>query len=143
MWRLLKSGSSRLPLERGTVLGLLTLHDPRARPPGEPGARPASGEAVTQTRSSAAAEGGPAANELEMVSPEHYAIVSERARGGIGYIMEAHDRRLDRAVAIKQILPDRPLDEARFLREAKLTAKLQHPSIVPIYEAGRWPNGRP
>ena len=33
--------------------------------------------------------------------------------------------------------------EARFVREALLTARLQHPSIVPVYEAGRWPTGEP
>jgi serine/threonine protein kinase len=33
--------------------------------------------------------------------------------------------------------------EARFLREALITARLQHPSIVPVYQAGRWPTGEP
>ena len=33
--------------------------------------------------------------------------------------------------------------EKRFLHEAKITARLQHPGVVPIYEAGRWPDGTP
>src|SRR6185369_7914107 len=47
-------------------------------------------------------------------------------------------------VAIKE-LAHGPSERSagRFVREALVTARLQHPSIVPVYEAGRWPSGDP
>ncbi len=61
------------------------------------------------------------------------------ASGGMGRITRVTDRRLGREVALKESLEGtlRP----RFEREAAITARLQHPSIVPIYEAGSWPDG--
>jgi len=72
-----------------------------------------------------------------------YDLGSEVARGGMGRIVAAHDKRLDRPVAIKQLLGGSPSLLARFEREARITARLQHPSIVPIYEAGEDAEGRP
>ena len=46
-------------------------------------------------------------------------------------------------MAIKELLGQEGQTEARFVREALVTARLQHPAIVPIYEAGRWPSGEP
>jgi hypothetical protein len=57
----------------------------------------------------------------------------------MGRITRAHDRRLGREVALKEVLA--PELRARFEREAMITARLQHPAIVPIYEAGSWPDG--
>ena len=56
--------------------------------------------------------------------------------------LRARDSHLERTVAIKELLRSGPDAEARFLREAKLTARLEHPSIVPVHDAGRWQNGR-
>lgn len=82
-------------------------------------------------------------DELQVVSAAHYALGAELARGGMGRIRHAHDRRLRRPVAVKELLiKDRSLAE-RFEREILLTARLQHPSIVSIYEAGRWASGEP
>ncbi|HEY0252091.1 MAG TPA: serine/threonine-protein kinase, partial [Kofleriaceae bacterium] len=53
------------------------------------------------------------------------------------------DRRLGREVAIKELLVDSDELARRFEREARITARLQHPSIVSVHEAGRWPNGKP
>jgi tetratricopeptide (TPR) repeat protein len=62
----------------------------------------------------------------------------------MGRILLAHDRRLGRTVAIKEMHARADDDAARrFVREALVTARLQHPAIVPVYEAGRWPGGRP
>src|SRR5262249_37388581 len=72
---------------------------------------------------------------------ELYAIEGEVARGGMGRILAAVDRRLRRAVALKELPPAPDAGERRFVREALVTARLQHPSIVPVYEAGRWPDG--
>ncbi len=82
-------------------------------------------------------------SDLPVVDPHHYQVSHEHARGGLGRVLAARDRLLDRPVAIKQLLAPGPEASARFMREAMLTARLQHPAIVPIYEAGRWPDGEP
>jgi PAS domain S-box-containing protein len=66
-----------------------------------------------------------------------YTFQSLHGTGGIGQVWLGRDRHLDREVAIKELLPEmagRARIAARFLREARLTAQLQHPGIVPVYE---------
>src|SRR5262249_5872784 len=70
-----------------------------------------------------------------------YEIHGEVAQGGIGRILRARDRHLGRWVALK--VPKDPADRARFAREALVTARLQHPAIVPLYEAGLADDGTP
>lgn len=72
-----------------------------------------------------------------------YEVNGEHARGGLGRILHAHDRRLNRPVAIKELLRAGDGAEARFLREAVVTARLEHPSIVPVHDMGRWSSGSP
>jgi serine/threonine protein kinase len=57
--------------------------------------------------------------------------------------MRARDRELGRRVAIKELLRRSDAAELRFFREAMITARLEHPGIVPVHEAGRWPDGTP
>ena len=61
----------------------------------------------------------------------------------MGRIRIARDQRLDRDVAIKELLYDSDDTRLRFEREVRITAKLQHPSIVNVLEAGCWPSGEP
>ena len=75
--------------------------------------------------------------------PRRYEQVAEHARGGLGRVVRAIDHRLRRTVAVKQLLQHDEATEARFVREALITARLEHPGIVPVHEAGRWPNGEP
>ncbi len=82
-------------------------------------------------------------SRLAADDPERYEPVGEHARGGLGRVVRAVDRRLGRTVAVKELLRHDPSNEARFLREAMITARLEHPGIVPVHEAGRWPNGDP
>ncbi len=73
-----------------------------------------------------------------------YEAVERIGRGGMGTVYAARDRELDRLVALKVLsLPD-PVPEAiaRMLREARIIARLEHPSIVPIHDVGRLPDGR-
>jgi len=67
----------------------------------------------------------------------HYRIVAELGRGGMGIVYKAEDTKLDRTVALK-ILPASALtsedDRARFYREAKAAAQLNHPHIAAIHE---------
>ncbi len=64
--------------------------------------------------------------------------------GGMGVVHASVDRRLDREVAIKRVLPHGdPALRARLAREARITAGLEHPGIVPIYDAGLDEEGLP
>ena len=80
---------------------------------------------------------------LVPVDPQHYVIGRELARGGMGRITAARDRRLGRHVAVKELLVGTSDLKARFEREARITARLQHPAIVNLLEAGVWPGGEP
>jgi eukaryotic-like serine/threonine-protein kinase len=74
-----------------------------------------------------------------------YDIGTLIGRGGMGEVMSAHDRRIGRDVAIKRMRAANPSDEAvvRFLREARIQARLDHPAIVPVHELGVDEDGRP
>ncbi|CAN5377506.1 hypothetical protein BH11MYX1_BH11MYX1_47290 [soil metagenome] len=74
---------------------------------------------------------------------DRYVVVRELARGGMGKVSVAEDTLLGRIVALKELLVPSPAVEARFQRELALTARLQHPAIVSIHDAGTWPNGEP
>ncbi|MGH2900704.1 MAG: serine/threonine-protein kinase, partial [Solirubrobacteraceae bacterium] len=76
-----------------------------------------------------------------VLDPERYRILGEHGRGGLGRVLRAHDLELGRDVAIKELISGGHMAELRFLREALITARLEHPSIVPVHEAGRWPDG--
>jgi tetratricopeptide (TPR) repeat protein len=68
-----------------------------------------------------------------------YRLLSEVARGGMGVIFKARQTEPDRIVALKMILPFRlhaPEIVRRFRIEAEAVAKLSHPNILPVYEAG-------
>jgi non-specific serine/threonine protein kinase len=69
---------------------------------------------------------------------ERYRLDSELGRGGMGTIYRAHDTLLDRDVAVK-VLSDTTLNaesRARLLREAQAAARLNHPNIVSVHDAG-------
>ena len=72
--------------------------------------------------------------------------IRHHARGGIGMVFVALDSELHREVALKQIQPqhaDDPDSRARFLIEAEVTGRLEHPGIVPVYGLGTNDQGRP
>jgi YVTN family beta-propeller protein len=80
------------------------------------------------------------------MNPEHpgteiagYRIESMIGRGGMAVVYRAEDLRLGRKVALKLLTPqlaDNEQFRQRFMRESRLAASLDHPNIVPIYEAG-------
>ncbi len=73
-----------------------------------------------------------------------YRVVRSLGLGGMATVYLAVQESLDREVAIKVMRPSRQLDEAqtrRFEHEARIIAKLQHPSIVVIHEVGRTQQG--
>ncbi|HWO20240.1 MAG TPA: WD40 repeat domain-containing serine/threonine protein kinase [Kofleriaceae bacterium] len=79
---------------------------------------------------------GPTAMLEELPAAERYQITGEVGHGGIGRVLRARDRVLDRPVAVKELFVNDASAQRRFVREAQITARLQHPSIVPIYDAG-------
>jgi serine/threonine protein kinase/tetratricopeptide (TPR) repeat protein len=79
-------------------------------------------------------------------SSQRFDILHLHAKGGLGQVSIALDRELDRQVALKEIQDhhaDDPDSRARFLREAEITGKLEHPGIVPVYGSGHDAAGRP
>ncbi len=75
-----------------------------------------------------------------------FEILEPLAKGGLGEILVARDRGLDRDVAIKRVQRPHAADPrtlARFLFEARITGGLEHPGIVPVYAMGWDSEGRP
>src|ERR1051325_11499048 len=70
-----------------------------------------------------------AAFVAQIRDPKRYEILGEHGRGGLGRVSRAHDRDLGRDVAIKELISRGPMGEVRFLREAVITARLEHPGI--------------
>lgn len=81
--------------------------------------------------------------ELPIKDPSRYVRGRQIARGGMGRIVSVRDRELKRNIAIKELLARNPAMERRFEREVLISARLQHPSIIAVLEAGRWPGGEP
>ena len=74
-----------------------------------------------------------------------FQILRTHQQGGLGEVLIAFDHQLGREVAIKQIKPKwRDHEEARqrFLQEAEVTGRLEHPGVVPVYAMGSWEDGR-
>ena len=111
------------PDVQATLVGLETL-----RP------KPLSGETTLPPVVSDGAAGG------------RFEILRRHAWGGLGEVYVAHDRELNREVALKQI-HERHAGNAnsrqRFLLEAEITGGLEHPGIVPVYGLGISHDGRP
>src|SRR5262245_24335489 len=78
--------------------------------------------------------------------PARYQLTAEIARGAMGVVLRGHDTSFGRDIAVKVMLEGhkgkREL-RRRFLEEARITARLQHPGVVPVYEVGELPDGRP
>ena len=99
---------------------------------------------ITTTFSSPSLSAGDATSaELDAVRAAldaDYEVLEEIGRGGMAVVYRARERELDREVAIK-VLPFALTFDAdvveRFLREARTSAQLEHPHIVPIYRVGR------
>ena len=85
--------------------------------------------------------GGPVGNQLEHLKralAKRYRVEDEIGRGGMATVYRAHDLRHDRSVALKVLRPElaASLGTERFLREITLTARLDHPLILPLLDSG-------
>ncbi len=78
-------------------------------------------------------------NEPPRIFSERYELNHLIARGGMAEVYRAHDRLLDRPVALKVLFPELSVDRSfveRFRREAQAAANLSHPNIVPVFDWG-------
>jgi hypothetical protein len=82
-----------------------------------------------------------ASQSLPAIDRVRYKIIGEVGRGGLGRVFKARDIYLDRQVAVKELIDNAESSQRRFVREALITARLQHPAIVPIYDAGQAEEG--
>ncbi len=129
------ASGSETPQDEGTPAPARKPSRPRAKAP-----RPAAGPASTSARLPAR----PARPPTE-VSPAPagkiagYRLEEQIGLGGMAIVYRARDERLDRRVALKLLAPGIAADTAfrqRFIRESRAAAAVDHPNIIPIYEAG-------
>jgi serine/threonine-protein kinase len=94
-------------------------------------------------------DAGPAAAAAPaeaVAAAARYRVLRLHATGGLGEVLVAHDEQLGRAVALKRLQrlhAQNPKSRSRFLREAEITSRLEHPSIVPVHAVGQDADGRP
>jgi serine/threonine-protein kinase len=94
---------------------------------------------VEGSLSSAAAEPPPISLAIRSQQPAAHTLERIFGQGGLGRVWLAVDRDLHRHVALKEMQPgraDHPDAVRSFLREAQITGQLEHPNIVPVYQAG-------
>jgi DNA-binding beta-propeller fold protein YncE len=68
-----------------------------------------------------------------------YRLEEQIGRGGMAVVFRAHEARLDRNVALKILAPGLAADDAfrrRFIRESRIAAAVDHPNIIPVFDAG-------
>ena len=103
-------------------------------PPTQPGTAPAGHPDPAGTTRPAPAGAG------------RFRILRSHARGGLGEVFVALDGELQREVALKEIQARHARSaesQARFVLEAEVTGRLEHPGIVPVYGLGLYADGRP
>jgi eukaryotic-like serine/threonine-protein kinase len=104
---------------------------------------PVTNPVPTAPPSAAAGTGAP--GSLPPFGPR-FRVIRPHAKGGLGQVLLAHDAELQREVALKEIqahYADDRDSRARFLFEAQITGRLEHPGIVPVYGMGTYADGRP
>jgi WD40 repeat protein/tRNA A-37 threonylcarbamoyl transferase component Bud32 len=103
-----------------------------------------SGSADSVLRAIAAAPPVPPPVDLRGTQIGRYRVLALLGKGGMGQVYEAQDLALGRRVALKFVrddAADRVKVRARFLREQAITASLEHPGIIGVYDSGTTPAG--
>src|SRR5262245_5435467 len=118
----------------------------------EPSARDDQGDTPFETSESTLRDllihdsPGAAALEGSSLDVGGFELLSVLGSGGFGIVFHAHDKTLERRVALKTLRPEAAASPAlrqRFLQEAKAAAQLEHPGIVPIHGLGADDSGLP
>jgi serine/threonine-protein kinase len=78
-------------------------------------------------------------------APERYRFGGVLGEGGMGEVLLAHDEHIGREVAVKRIRSTEPTAEelSRFIREARVQGRLEHPAVVPVHDLAVDRDGRP
>ena len=120
-----------------------TRADPAA--PTADGSQIVSGNAPTELPSDETMIPSWGASSFASLPDPGYQLGALIGKGGMGEVLVAQDQRIGREVAVKRIRSREPSSDAvsRFLREARIQARLDHPAIVPVYELGSDAEGRP
>jgi len=110
-----------------------------------PDTEPASVQDPSLAPTTPPAGGPPVATPSASQAPlRGYRVTELIGRGGMGEIVLAHDEEIGRDVAVKRIHREHNNEAlVRFLREARIQARLEHPGIVPVYEIGKDEDGQP
>jgi serine/threonine protein kinase/tetratricopeptide (TPR) repeat protein len=148
--RLLDGALELAPEERAEWLGRMSAEDPGLRAEVERllGACDAAGDFLEEPAPVAAAALLTSVDVSEALEPGDrigsYEMVRELGRGGMATVYLAQDLKHDRPVALKVLHPEiaAGLGPERFLREIRLTARLQHPHILSVFDSGAV-DGRP
>ena len=134
-----------IAVQMGVALDLSRLRKQVGAPqiPVTPGA---AGFGATQTFTPTVAAGGSGASAISVgtIVDGKYRVDAMIGRGGMGAVFRAWDVRLERAVAIKVVRADLiadPDSRMRFRRESQIVARLQHPSIVTVFDYGTLSDG--
>jgi hypothetical protein len=132
----LESSADSLLAELRQLLSPGALAAPEAQPAAQhrPPDLPASTD--LEAPRPGAASAGPAPPCPVPSAPTRYQVRRFHARGGLGEVHVAHDQELDRGVALKRLRVERAGDadsRRRFVLEAEITGKLEHPGVVPVY----------
>ncbi|MCK6524742.1 WD40 repeat domain-containing serine/threonine-protein kinase [Myxococcota bacterium] len=80
---------------------------------------------------------------ISVISAARYVAAQEVGRGALGAVEAVTDQQLGRRVARKRLIVEGSAHRERFLRETRITARLEHPNIVPLYDVGTQPDGSP
>src|ERR1041385_9264520 len=84
-------------------------------------------------------------DRVHRVDDDRYRSGDQIGRGGMGEVVAAYDLTIGREVAIKRLHAREPNDRQikRFIREAQIQGRLDHPAIAPVYDLGRDATGLP
>lgn len=129
--------------DRLAASGLLSVGEIATLLAGVPGGRPQTAEEFIQTLTNRGALTGYQAECILSGRIDHlvlgnYVVLDKLGQGGMGLVLKARHRRMDRVVALKVLSPDSirtPTMIERFQREVRAAAKLSHPNIVTAHDA--------
>jgi len=130
-----------VPKKRTTIAGFQAPLPPSDLVPESMGGGP---QTIVDTQATSTATAP--APELDLAAAQHrYTLGPVLGRGGMGEVFSAIDEQIGRPVAIKRLRMTEPSRDAltRFLREARIQGRLEHPAIVPVHELWKDDMGRP
>ncbi len=134
---------SAMPTDANAPLGTMQLPRGAVVQTGAPPPMPDEAAPLLATVMPNTAAPLPSVAPPPMPQDWRYTIDSEIARGGMGRVVNATDTVLGRTVALKEALSVDAESIRRFQRETRITARLEHPAIVPVHDAGFSPSGSP